>query len=160
MGWQRIARHTSVGNSVLWKLLYGDPSRNMAPSKRIRPKTEAAILAVTLDLGDAARVDGTGTHRRLQALVAVGWSQSQIATRMGMSRANFGRVIRGSGNVYSGTAKAAVIVYDELWNRTPTRGAGRSIRQARAAGWFVPMAWDDETIDDPKVRAHCRRVAA
>ena len=36
--------------SVVWKLIYGDASRNQAPSQRIRPATEAKILAVDLDL--------------------------------------------------------------------------------------------------------------
>jgi hypothetical protein len=28
--------------------------------------------------------------------------------------------------------------------------------QARANGWAPPLAWDDETIDDPKARPHLR----
>ena len=152
MGWQRIARHAGISCSVMWKLLYGDRSRPQVPSKRIRSATEAAILGVTLDLGDAACVDGTGTRRRLQALVAVGWPRSQIATRIGMARSNFGKVIQGTGNVYSGTAKAAVALYDELWDQTPTRGRARSIRYATLAHWAVPMAWDTETIDDPTAK--------
>lgn len=156
MGWKRIAARAGINDSVMWKLIYGDPSRNMAPSKRIRPTTEAAILGATLDLADRIGIPGTGTRRRLQGLVAVGWSQSKIAVRLGMTAANFGKVIHGPGHVRVATAKAVAQLYDELWNTQPPRAGhrdkiaySRSVRYATLAGWVTPMAWDDDAIDNP-----------
>jgi hypothetical protein len=169
MGLKRIVAVSDISQGLLWKLIYGKrrPDGTRTPSKRIRPATETAILAITLDLADGARVDSTGTTRRIRALVAIGWSQSKIAARLGVTPANFTALTHGRTQVTTARAKAVVDLYDELWNTAPPQAGhrdkiaySRSIRYAALAGWVVPMAWDDETIDDPKVRAHCRRVAA
>ena len=158
MGWKRVARAAGLDSSVLWKLLYGDPSRNMAPSKRIRPHTEAAILAVTLNLGGAISTPSVGTRRRLQALVAIGWSQSKLAAHLGMGPGNFGRVIHGNTtpNVTIATARAVTALYDQLWDQPPPHTAHRdhiaytrAINHATAFDWPVPMAWDEDDLDDP-----------
>jgi hypothetical protein len=154
MGWKRIAESAGLGNSVVWKLLYGDPTRNMGPSKRIRPDTERKILAVTLNLADGANVDATGTHRRLKALVALGYSQNRLAEQLGMTRGNFGKMM-GYSRVTAGTATAVRELYDR-WSLLPAKklsprdtGVVRSRNYAKAHGWAPPLAWDDDTIDDP-----------
>ncbi len=139
------------------KLLYGGPG-GRAPAQRIRAETAAAILAVEPDaanLGGAALVDATGTHRRLQALVAIGWSQAKLAARLGMTPANFAAMMR-RGQVTASTARAAAAAYDELWNRPPPEtdqrekiAAVRARNHARARGWPPPLAWDDDQLDRP-----------
>lgn len=155
MGWKRVAAAAGLDTSVVWKLIYGDPARALAPTKRVMPKTRDAILAVTLDLAAGATIDGTGTRRRLQALVAIGWSMSELARRMGMLPSNFGTAIHGRREVTVATATKARDLYEQLWD-TPAPPSGRhgsvpirARNYARRAGWHVPMAWDDETIDDP-----------
>jgi transcriptional regulator with XRE-family HTH domain len=156
MGWKRIAHAADIDTSVMWKLIYGDSTRNMAPSKRIRPATETAILSVTLDLAGGAKIDSIGTTRRIQALVAIGWSQSKIAARLGVTPANFLGLAHGRTGVTAGRAKDVADLYDQLWDQTPPRAGqrdkiaySRSIRYAALAGWVVPMAWDEDTIDNP-----------
>lgn len=156
MGWKRVARAAGINTSVMWKLLYGDPSRPQAPSRRIRPATEAAILTVRLNLAGGAKVDSTGTTRRIQALVAIGWSQSKIAARLGVTPANFLNLSHGRTGVTTARAKAVADLYDELWNTAPPRAGHRdegaytrSVRYAALAGWAVPMAWDEDTINNP-----------
>jgi len=156
MGWKRIARAAGIDCSVMWKLLYGDPSRPQAPSSRIRPATEAKILGVTLNLAGGAKVDSTGTTRRIQALVAVGWSQSKIAARLGVTPANFTALAHGRRGVTTARAKAVAALYDQLWDQTPPHtewrdhiAYSRSLSYAAKAGWVVPMAWDEDAIDDP-----------
>lgn len=156
MGWKRIARQAGIDTSILWKLLYGDSTRNMSPSKRIRPATEAKILAVTLDLAGGAKIDSTGTARRIQALVAIGWSQSKIAARLGILRSNFTTLAQGGTPVTVARAKAVADLYDQLWDQTPPHIEWRdhiayscAINYAVAYNWFVPLAWDDEDIDNP-----------
>lgn len=155
MGWKRIARAAGIETSVVWKLLYGDPSRNMPPTRRVRPATAEKLLAVTVDLAPGAKVDSTGTTRRLQALVAMGWSQSELARRLGMLSSNLGPVIHGKRGVTQATADAVRDLYDQLWS-TPAPPSGRhgavpakTRNYAARMGWVGPLAWDDDTIDDP-----------
>ncbi|WTA33825.1 hypothetical protein OIA45_48960 (plasmid) [Streptomyces chartreusis] len=140
------------------KLLYGDGPRGLEPSRRVRPETALKLLAVepTLNnLGDRTAIDGTGTRRRLQALVYAGWTQSELARRIQMNRANFARTIVSS-LVEVATLKATRVVYDELWRVDPVAWgvpvfrAAASRRIAVSNGWAPVGAWDDDTIDTPE----------
>jgi hypothetical protein len=156
MGWKRIARAADVPTGTMWKLIYGVPSSGRPPSARIRPATEAAILAVRLNLAPGAIVPGIGTARRLQALVALGWSMSKLATLLDVTPANFGPIIHGTRNVQAATDRAVRDLYDELWNQQGPRDGhrdkiaySRATRYAAAHQWAPPMAWDEGAIDDP-----------
>ena len=147
MGPVTIARVSGVPHGSVSKLVYGDYARNMAPSKRIRSATEAALLAVQPaleNLSGAALVDGTGTRRRLQALVAIGWSQSELGRRIGMAPQSIQKTLRGD-RVYARTARKVLALYDEL-SMTPGP-SGRARRLAAAKKWPPPLAWDDDEID-------------
>ncbi|MHC3450834.1 hypothetical protein [Streptomyces prasinus] len=157
IGWMRLARLSGVPRGSMSRLLYGDPTRGTAPSQRVRAKTALAILAVqpTLDnLGARARIDGTGTRRRLQALVAAGWTQSELARRIGVDSANFSRTIT-SDLLRAATVRAVNALYDELWRINPVEAGVPSHRAAAARqiatsrGWAPIGAWDDEQLDDP-----------
>jgi hypothetical protein len=159
MGLKRIVAVSDISQGLLWKLIYGKtrPDGTRTPSKRIRAATQTAILAVRLDLADGARVNSVGTARRIQALVAIGWSMSKIAARLGILRSNFTAIAHGRTDVTVAHAKAVADLYDQLWNTAPPHAGhrdkiaySRSIRYAAKAGWAVPMAWDD--IDDPAAR--------
>lgn len=158
LGWKRVAALAGLDHSVVWKLLYGDRKRFDGPSKRVRPATEQKILAVqaTLDtLGDMALVDATGARRRLQALVAMGWSQTKLADRLGVLRSNFTGTMRRD-KLHVATVRAVRKLYDELWDVPPPEdthrhkiAASRARRYATEHGFVPPLAWDDDTIDDP-----------
>jgi hypothetical protein len=129
----------------------------MAPSRQIRPKNAAALLAVEPsfdNLGSVVAVDATGTRRRLQALVAAGWPQARLAERLGMQPGNFSGTIKRP-QVIVRTVRLVNALYDELW-RTDPRAHGvdnqaysRARNHAAANGWAPVGAWDDDTIDDP-----------
>lgn len=158
IGWKRVARLAGLAPSTVEKILYGAPYRGMGPSKRIRHATADKILSVQVGieaLGGAAVVDATGARRRLQALVAIGWSQSKLASRLGMERSNFGALFE-RGQMRAETVRAIRDLYDELWSTLPPQeehrdkiAANRARRYAAERGWAPPMAWDDDTIDDP-----------
>jgi len=161
MGLKRIVAVSDISQGLLWKLIYGKtrPDGTRTPSKRIRAATQTAILAVRLDLADGARIDSTGTTRRIQALVAVGWSQSQLAARLGILRSNFTAIAQGRTDVTVAHAKAVSALYEQLWDQVPEHAQwrahiaySRAVNYAAAAGWVPPMAWSEETIDDPSVR--------
>ncbi|PFG16299.1 hypothetical protein ATK74_0833 [Propionicimonas paludicola] len=165
MGWKRIAAAAGVATSTVYPILYGknvdqpDHPEYRPPRKQVRRNVAEKLLAVTLDLADGAMVDGTGTRRRLQALVTVGWSQSRLASELGWTVANFGHLIHGTGLVTKGTAARVRDLYDRCWSAPPTAttrqergGITRARKVARQHGWMPPMAWDDDTIDDPAAR--------
>lgn len=158
MGLKRVVAVSDVTHGQLWKLIYGKRQADgtRVPSKRIRKDTEARILAVTLDLADGARVPSHGTRRRLQALVCLGYSQAILGQRIGMLPGNFGNMLHHRGEVLKSTAEAVAELYDEL-SMTPRVGTdqrsrisvSRAKRHAAHMMWLPPLAWDDETIDDP-----------
>lgn len=156
MGWKRIADAANLERSVVWKLLYGDPTRGLAPSKRVMPKTRDALLAVTLDLAPGLTIDGTGTRRRLQALVTLGWSISELGRRLDTLPSNLATTIHGHKEVTVATAAKVTALYNQLWDVTPPPSGrhgsvpGRARAYAARKGWAPPLAWDDETIDDPQ----------
>ena len=159
VGWKRVAALARLTPSTVSSVLYDRPTRPR--SARISRYTAAAILSVTpqrvlCEASPRARVDGTGTRRRMQALVALGWPVSELATRMERAKPNVTAIVNDAGPVTASTARAVAALYDELWATTPPqetpqeRGAARKARdRAGRNGWVPPMAWSDDEIDDP-----------
>jgi hypothetical protein len=158
IGLKRIAAMAGVSNATLGKILYGDQTRNMPPRARVEKHVAEGVLAVKPsleNLGNTVNVDAAGTRRRIQALVTIGWSQSRIGKRIGMDPQNFNRTIKAE-NVQAVTARKVKDLYEQLWNQPQTgtewhskAAATRARNYAKAHGWLPPLAWDDETIDDP-----------
>lgn len=123
MGWKRIAAAADVSLSTVHKLLYGAPSRDMGPSKRIHQQTAQALLAVRLDHAPSARVDATGTRRRLQALVWMGWSVRHLTSRLGCDRQKIDALLAGNSRTTAATAEAVADLYDRIWNQTPPQAS-------------------------------------
>lgn len=148
MGRRRIAEVAGVKTSTITRLLYG--IRAVPPSERIKPQTEQALLAVQLDLAAGAVVDGLGTIRRLQALVAAGWTQTEIARRLGVTNANLGALIHTRTQVLRATADKVTALYEEISEcAPPVDVAPHATRVADRRGWAPPICWDEDTIDDP-----------
>lgn len=153
IGWKRAAVLADVAASTVSKLLYGRP-----PTRRVKPETARRLLAVRPSLDvmlDGARVDATGTHRRLQALACLGWSDARLGARLGLDSGNYGTMLR-QREVSAARARDVARLYDELWRSGPPetdhrtrQSASRARNRARANGWAPPMAWDDDAIDDP-----------
>lgn len=158
IGWKRTAELAGVSRGAMRKLLLGGPGER-PPTKRIRPETAAALLAVQVspaNLGGRALVDSAGTRRRVQALVAIGWSRAKLGGRLGIEPSGMSELLRRE-HVTAGRARAVTALYDELWNRQPPEGewrekisAARSRNYAREHGWAPPAAWDDDLIDNPQ----------
>jgi hypothetical protein len=150
LGWQRLGKLAGVSNGTISKLLYGTPER--APTKRIRRETAEALLAVKAtfrNAADNAKVDGTGTRRRIGALAAAGWSLSEQARRLGWGVNNYSYMFRHkSSAVTAATARKVAALYDELERiEPPVRSGARTRAWAAKQGLLGPAWWDD--IDDP-----------
>lgn len=167
VGLKTIAKRSELPHGTLWKLVYGKKKADgsQTPSRRVTQNTADRLLALdpkdqTL-LADGARIDSTGTARRIQALVAIGWSMSRIAEQLGILRSNFTDVAHGRTDVTMATARAARELYEAWSMRVPPESthrekisASRARNLARAYGWAPPLAWDDEAIDDPSATPH------
>jgi transcriptional regulator with XRE-family HTH domain len=157
IGWKRAAQLSGISTGAISRLLFGGPG-DRKPAMRVRPQTAAAILAVPVkpaSLSAGSLVPAAGVRRRLQALVAIGWSQSELAARLGIQPSNFASLLTRE-HVRTGTAKAVQNLYDQLWNRPPAEAdhrarisASRARHYAQAHDWPPPLAWDDDIIDDP-----------
>jgi hypothetical protein len=102
------------------------------------------------------QVDATGTQRRLQALIWNGWSMGLLAGRLGCARSVIRRRLLVFTRVYPAAAEEVRVLYDGLWDQAPPEGTPRekraatmARRYARENGFAPPLAWDDDTIDDP-----------
>lgn len=163
MGWKRAARAADVATGTVYAILWGklpnSPGHpeHRPPRRRIRPDIAERLLAVQLDLAGGALIEQAGTVRRLQALVACGWSGSKLSQRLGLLPSNGWPIINGHRDrVTVATATAVRDLYEELWDTPPPAdnhrdriARSRAQRHAAANGWMPPMAWDDDTIDDP-----------
>lgn len=84
VGLKTVARLSGVAHGTLSKLMYGDAARGMVPSRRIRPATEAKVLAVMPhDAAGAQKVPAAPTWRLLDELIGRGWSRAELARRLG-----------------------------------------------------------------------------
>jgi hypothetical protein len=86
IGLKQVARVSGLSHGALSKLVYGDAQRGQKPSKRIRPETEARILAVTADLanfGRGAKIPAGPTWVLLEDLIARGYPKCWIARQLG-----------------------------------------------------------------------------
>ncbi|MER6942528.1 hypothetical protein ABT294_00770 [Nonomuraea sp. NPDC000554] len=158
-----VARLRAAGLSIesigeLAGVAYGNIQLLLSSDRtRVRANFAAKLLAVRVDLGELppwARVDATGTRRRLQALIVLGWSATCLAERMGLERQSI-RKVMSRPRVRVSTASAVREIYAELSIRTPPNTTRyeramvtRTRRYAASQGWVSAMAWDD--IDDPK----------
>ncbi|MFI6909701.1 hypothetical protein ACIBKY_51160 [Nonomuraea sp. NPDC050394] len=101
-------------------------------------------------------VSATGTHRRIQALMVKGWCLAWLSREMGTDRSVLSWTLK-LPQVEARTAQRVRALYDRLWNQEPpqqTRQERRAVNmtraRARAAKWMPPLAWDDDSIDDPE----------
>lgn len=149
MGCKTVAKEAGISKGIIQRLIWGGPDRG--PSKRITRAHSDAILATGLRVTDHYRVDALGTIRRLQALSAAGWKHETMAGWLAMSPKNFTRLICGrQGHVAAWRARRAAALYEQRW-QGPDGHPGPTARAARE-GWAPPLAWDDDTIDDPDAR--------
>lgn len=159
MGTKAVSAATGISYSTLVGIRWGRRSQKtgqLTPAVKVTEAHSRLIRSVQPDLdaiAPAAYIDSRGTVRRLQALAAVGWSLTMLAHRLAVDETTLQRGIRRA-KVTATTARAVVALYDELWNvcpPAPTAHAAaivkRTKRNAAAAGWVPPLAWDNIDTD-------------
>ena len=143
-------------NSSLQHLMWG--RGEYGPGQQVRRETAELVLAYWPTLGDfpdGSRIDATGTRRRIQALAVRGWPRHWMADQVGLREDHFRRVA-GRGRVTARLARQVAELYDAWWDQDPLEHGVplRSVARVRAdavrLGLCGPLAWDDDTIDDPQ----------
>lgn len=98
--------------------------------------------------------DSTGTRRRLQALGVMGYGWETLGAELGISGNSLGTIARRETvKLYPETVVKIKKLYDKLSMVPPveTRGVKVTKMRLRRRGWPPPLAWDDDTMDDPYV---------
>lgn len=159
IGYKRVAVLAGIGVTAARTVIWGrqEPGpRKGEMQKRIKSSTASAILGVrpsVESLAGGAFVPARGVHRRVQALVSRGWSQSKIGARVGIEPGNFASMMSRE-KVTAATYRTVCEVYEALWNVAPPEdthpdkvAASRARRYARERRWAPPLAWDDIDLD-------------
>lgn len=159
IGYKRIAELAGIGITGVRSLVWGrqdpGPRYGEIPKRVGRDKAEKilAVQPVVENLGARRSVPGTGTHRRIQALVARGWSISHIGRTLGWEPGNFHAMLRRE-RVGAATHRDVAAVYERMWNIEPPRSNhreklvySRAMNFAKRRGWLPPLAWDDIDTD-------------
>lgn len=161
LGWKRIAVAANVSPTCVSALLYGRVRAGQRRHpRRMRTETAHKLLSVSVvsSLAPSSLVDATGTRRRLQGLVTIGWPFAELSPRLQLGDRQIHRVLKRR-RVTAATAAAVSALYDELWNTLPPRDTPRQAAAVRRAqqyaaenAWASPLAWDDDRIDDPAAK--------
>lgn len=94
------------------------------------------------------RQPSIGTTRRLRALIALGYSQAHLAQLLDTHQSWISKLVDNPRQkVNAATAARVAELYDRM-SMTPGP-SDRARGSARRRRWAPPLAWDDDTIDDP-----------
>jgi len=142
-GTRRLVAATGVSRSTLQRL-----------------ETQPTVFAVTAERLLAYHgqpvpspqrfIPATGTHRRMQALCALGWSPRSQIQMAGLAQAGSTRLL-AVNQVWPRTAEKVRVLYEQLAMTVPPPGrhATKARHRAVRERVFPPLAWDDDLLDDP-----------
>ncbi|MGV1009109.1 MAG: DUF1173 family protein [Dermatophilaceae bacterium] len=140
-----LARVTGLSDAGVRAILYGSRAH-------VQRATAARVAGLSLQRVYSAQATGhvprVGAVRRVQALLAMGWSHPELAAA---GAANTPRLLTGDGDLVTVQRWRQVRDVYERLGMTPgpspqTRG------WAKALGYAPPLAWDEASIDDPAAR--------
>lgn len=190
IGLKRVSALSGVSSGSLTKIWYGTygpavgPHRGRngngdlirGPARRVLRSTAEKIFEI--EPIPANLSPGQKDHERtplarlhLRALVALGWSQSKLAQRLGMLPTNLGPVIGDGRTLSRGTVDQIEALFHELCMTRPPEtnqreriAASRARNYAAAHGWLPPLALDDldaaDVADDDLDHAVVERLLA
>jgi hypothetical protein len=131
-----IGLTAGVSGAVVHRILQGTyPTCQTRVGARIMAVTRTAMYA---QASGGHLVPAIGVRRRIDALGALGWSYADIGVVYTTAR---GR------SVHAHTRAHVLAVYDRLSMTVGPSARARLL--AHQKGFLPPLAWDDETIDDP-----------
>lgn len=161
-----IAAAAGVSTDTIRAIWFGSkrkdgPGRG-APPARIHRTTAERITGVQPDLSTLppdVKVSSRGMRRRIQAMGVLGWAQTRLARRLGITQSRMARILTTDGEIPVELHMAAASLFEELWNVRPPHETRYdravytgALDYARRLGWLPAMAWDDiDNNDEPAV---------
>lgn len=146
MSRRSIAEAAGVSATTITNLMNGNTATmQRSVANKVLAVRPEHILARTRPAGF---VPAIGARRRIRALYAIGHTADTIAADLGVKPFAIRNIVNHPGRWIARTAHDDIVTaYERLWDVPGPSGHNR----ARAArwGWLPPMAWDDDTIDDP-----------
>lgn len=147
--YQQLADRVGVSISTPFRWVTNGPGVLITPEMARRIDSALSVTKPT----------GVGILRRIQALMAIGYSGAQIAELAGLTEQTIQTGLRsGRTSWWASTASAIIATYDGQWNMPKSGGqqATRARQLAKKRGYLPPLAYDD--IDDPNERPRVRSV--
>lgn len=149
IGYRRVAEFVGHERAVIQKIKRHD---------KILRNIGERILRIPVDwrlAKDEARLDATGSRRRLQALLAIGYDNRTQAREAGYTENSVWRIQSGAQSIIEAAAARRI---EEAFNRLQmTSGpSGRAVNRAKMLGYPPPLAWDEDDIDDPNAMPDAR----
>lgn len=138
---RQIARAAGTDPGTVRNLLNGQKEVLRTRAERLL----AVSPAVRVSHGD---VPSVGAIRRIRALYRLGYSPGEIAVGAGVAH----KTVLDLASARRKTVSVRVhdglkVAYD--WFSMSSGTCLRTSQRAAAEGWAPPLAWDDDTIDDP-----------
>ena len=147
--YEAIGRAAGVATMAVHALMNG--------GGRVRTETAGALMGLTPQRLDLARVPARGAQLRIRGLVAMGHSYSRIARALGCHFETVQRLARGDvATAPAGLQGDVGRLYEAWWDKRPperTKGermaAEASRRRAAREGWPTGAGLDDSRLDQP-----------
>lgn len=146
-----VARAAGLSAEAVSRLLH-------RPRASVQIGTERRVLAITLE--DVLRrrdpqgfVPAIGARRRIQALLAMGWTHQLITDHMTGCKQISHVALNQRGNwIARATHDAVVAAYEALSMKLGP--SERTRERAKARGYAPPLAWDEGDLDNPEAVAN------
>jgi len=145
---RHIAIAAGVGISTVARVF----GKATDPMDVMKKETAAKLLRVTPAIPKTVGlVPSFVVRRKLQALIAIGWTQKDLAKMLGLDLKNMNAIINNGRNKQRVAVRTQQLI-DSLYEQlSMTVGlSDRSRELARKKRWLPPLAWDD--IEDEKER--------
>lgn len=144
-----IMRVSGVDEHVILRVLTGGGLIDRDRLARIVRITRQTILD---GAPDECHVPVTGSQRRLQALMRMGWSQKHLAGDDPAFQRVLTDICAGSRKrVTAGTHRRIEALYAKL---SMTPGPSKIAKYERIKGFTPALAWDEDDLDDPLAEPH------
>lgn len=145
IGTPRIAELAGVPQVTIWRI---------TQSTQVLAATEMRVMAIAIPRDPyliakaGACMPLVGAQRRLQALMANGHTGMDLAGYLGVNKRAVVAICAGHQQYVTADLARRI---DSMFRELQLQQGGSSITRGRALvkGWHPPLAWDEDTIDDP-----------
>ena len=146
------ARLVGIENRHLYRL----KQRPKCTGRTLKRVLDTPIPMVTHEVVEpGAKIDATGTQRRIQGMIAMGYSCAALARMLNTPVQVVSQIsLKYRTQTTANFAERVASLAKGLQLRPgPTTGAGKQARnRAIRHGWVPLLAWDEDSIDDPLAR--------